>query len=111
MQTHKVVCKTMCNLICSIIHSLALQPPAQSLSLPATLVAAAAPCRVTLDPWSLLRRQHTSLCSASQTRGGGQEAAPTGDASQAPGTVLSSSCPSGLPTPSRWDRETERSLQ
>lgn len=31
MQTRTVVCKTMCNLICSIIHSLALQPPAQSM--------------------------------------------------------------------------------
>lgn len=39
MQTHKVVCKTMCNLICGIIHSLALQLPAQSLSASLTQIS------------------------------------------------------------------------
>lgn len=32
MQTHTVACKTMCNLICSIIHSLPPQPPVQSVA-------------------------------------------------------------------------------
>lgn len=78
MQTHKVVCKTMCNLICSIIHSLALQPPAQSLvSQPPShqlLLLAGSPR--TSGP--VLHRQRTSLCSASRTRGGWQEAGPDG---------------------------------
>lgn len=110
MQTHKVVCKTMCNLICSIIHSLVLQPPAQSISQPhsdqllllAVLLWTSGPFCTGSVPVSALPHRPGAA---------GRRLAPTGDASEAPGTVLSSSCPSGLPTPSGWDRETERSLQ
>lgn len=107
MQTHKVVCKTMCNLICSIIHSLALQPPAQSQPHSDQLLLLAA------LPWTSgpFSTGSVSVCSAPQGRGAGRRLVPMGDASKAPGTVLSSSCPSGLPTPSGWDRGTERSLQ
>lgn len=82
MQTHTVVCKTMCNLIRSISHSLALQPPAQSM--PPGLTQLSGRC-------SLLGRSGPLVPSAdaasrsllcSQAWGGWQEAGADGRRSQ-----------------------------